>query len=116
MFSVESKEARSRVNRWIEEGHSQLPLLSGVLNDYDRLEAAAESTERECQRLRGLLYDYERLRNHAEALERECDHLRVEVGRLRAEGERFRAEREAIAESLSAFMSELLSRLGPPQP
>ena len=88
MPGVEAPEVRERVGRWIEEGQSLLGVLLGFL------------------------YEYERILNLAESAQRECERLREEVHRLQADTDRYRREREEIAESLSRSLNDLLGRLG----
>jgi chromosome segregation ATPase len=111
MKSAAGAELRERASRWLEDGQSQLNLVLGILNDYDRLQGVAETAERECERLRGASYENERLRNSLETAERECKTLRAEVARLRQETERHTREREDLAASLSQAMNELLVRI-----
>ncbi|MFQ5897121.1 MAG: hypothetical protein ACE5JN_02600 [Candidatus Methylomirabilia bacterium] len=108
-------DVRERAGRWIEDGQQQLANLLGIVNDYERLRDVAESAERECERLREFVYENERLKANLESSEHESERLREEVRELRAETERHRREREAVAESLSHFMNEVLLRLRPQQ-
>ncbi len=108
-------DVRERASQWIQDGQSQLGILLGILNDYDRLRDVAESAERECERLQKFVYENERLKNTLEATEHECKRLREELSQLRAEAERHRSERQAIADSLSGFMNDVLVRLRPEQ-
>ena len=115
MISLESKEVRDRATRWIEEGHSQLGVILGVLNDYDRLHGVADAAEQESERLRGLVKENEQLRDRVETAEHECGRLGEEVSQLRAEIERTRKERVEVAEWLSGTMNEVLLKLRPQQ-
>lgn len=113
MIGLESKEVREQAGHWLEDGQRHLGVLLGLLNDYDRLLELAEASERENERLRSLSYEIEQVRNRLETSERQCDQLREEMRRLRAETERHQKERVEIADSLTAFMNEVLSRLRP---
>ena len=113
MIGLESKEVREQATHWIEDGQRQLGVLLGLLNDYDRLLELAEASERENERLRGMSYENEQLRNRLETSERQCQQLREEVLRFRNETEREQKERMEIADSLTTFMNEVLSRLRP---
>lgn len=106
-------EVRERATQWVQDGQSYLGVLLGILNDYDRLRDTAEAAERECERLQKFVYENERLKNTLEASEHECGQLREELSQLRAEAERHRSERQAIADSLSSFMNDILPRLRP---
>ena len=110
MTSVAGEE-RERAIRWSEEGRNVLGILLGVLNDYDRLKGAAETAEKERDRLQGMVYELQRSRNQADSLQRECEQLHQEVSRLQAENERYQRERNEIAESITKFMNDALSRL-----
>ena len=112
MIVGESQEVREQVGRWIEDGQSHyLGALSRILQDYDRLQAAVESAERENEQLRGLVYETEKLRNRLESSEHECEHLREEAKQLRAGTERHLREREEIADALTRVMNEAITRL-----
>lgn len=115
-------DVRERASQWVQDGQSQLGILLGVLNDYDRLNDAAETAERECERLQKFVYENERLKNTLEATEHECKRLREDLSQVReelslarAEAERHRGERQAIADSLAGFMNDILPRLRPEQ-
>ncbi|MFQ5932065.1 MAG: hypothetical protein ACE5MM_06640 [Nitrospiraceae bacterium] len=107
---------RETAAQWLEEGRHQLEALRTILNDYDRVRNLSESAERECERLSGFGDENERLKSNLETTERECKQLREEVRQLRAESEHHSKEREALAESLSQFMNEIVTRLRPEQP
>ena len=112
MIVGESQEVREQVSRWIEDGQSHyLGAVSRVLQDYDRLQAAVESAERENEQLRGLVYENEKLRNRLESGEHESEQLREEVKQLRAGTERHLREREEIADALTRVMNEAITRL-----
>lgn len=112
MIVGESQTVREQVSRWIEEGQNNyFGAISRVLQDYDRLQGAVESAERENEQLRGLVYEVEKLRNRVETGEHECDQLREEVKHLRAGTERDQREREEIADALTRAMNEALMRL-----
>ena len=113
MISIESKEVRDDVRRWLEDGPSQLSVLAGLLHEYDRLRERVETAERERERLRGLTYENEQLHNRVETAERQCDRLREEVARLRGEIEQYHRERAEVAEQLSEAMSQVMLRLRP---
>jgi len=115
MISVESREVRDDVRRWVENGSSQLTVLAGLLREYDRLWERVETAEREGERLRGLTYENEQLHNRIETAERECERLRDEVSRLRAVSEQYQRERLEVAEQLSEVMNQVLLRLRPQQ-
>jgi uncharacterized protein (DUF342 family) len=109
MIVGESQAVRTEAGRWIEEGQSQyLGLIQRILQDYDRLQEAVEAAERENEQLRTLVYENERLKNRVELAERESEQLREEAGRLRTANERFRHEREEVAEALTRMMNEAL--------
>lgn len=111
MSVATSSEARERVIRWLEEGQGQLGAVLAILRDYERVQAAAQAAELECERLRAFVYENERLRNQMEGLEAECGKLREEIQYLRGLGERHLREREDIAASLSQLMNDVLLRL-----
>lgn len=91
MTNVSVGEVRERLIRWVEEGQSLLGVLLGFLYEYERLKKAADTAERECER------------------------LREEVSRLQTETARYRSEHAEVADSVSKFMNELLLRLRPQQ-
>jgi hypothetical protein len=91
MSGLPTGEAHEREIRWVEEGQRMLGALLEVVRDQNRLLGAAETAERECER------------------------LREEVSRLRAENERFRREREEIGRALSKLMNEVLPHSQPPE-
>ena len=111
MTSVVAGEEREQAIRWIEEGRSVLGMINGILNDYDRLRAAAEAAERERDRLQEMVNELERVRSLAETLQRDCEQLRAERGQLEAEKEQTHKEREDIAQWFTSFMNEAVSRL-----
>ena len=112
MIVGESQEVREHVSRWIEDGQNHyLGAVSRVLQDYDRLQAAVESAERENEQLRGLVYETEKLRNRLESSERESEQLRGEVKQLRSGTERHLKEREEIADALTRVMNDAITRL-----
>ena len=112
MIVGESQGVREQVSRWIEDGQSQyLGAISRVLHDYDRLQTAVESAERENEQLRGLVYENEKMRNRLESSEHESEQLREEVNTLRAGTERHLREREEIADALTRVMNEAITRL-----
>jgi regulator of replication initiation timing len=112
MIVGESQGVREQVGRWIEDGQSQyLGTISRVLQDYDRLQAAVESAERENEQLRGMVYENEKLRNRLEGSEHESEQLREEVKQHRAGSERHVREREEIADALTRVMNEAITRL-----
>lgn len=111
MKTAGGTELRERATRWLEEGQSQLNMVLGILNDYERLQAVAETAERESERLRGVTYDNERLRNSLETAEKESQALRAEVARLRQEIDRHTRDREELASSLTQVMNEILVRI-----
>ncbi len=111
MSVATSNEARPRVVRWLEEGQGQLSAVLAILHDYDRVQAAAQMAEQECERLRAFVYENERLRNQIEGMESECGKLREEIQNLRGLGERHLREREDIAASQSQLMNDVLLRL-----
>jgi len=115
VITLESKEVREQLNRWIEDGQHQLAVVLRVMQDYDRFRESLESSERENERLRGLVYENEKLHNRLETAERECELLREEGNRLRGETERNTKEREEIADWLSGTINEVLLRLRPQQ-
>ena len=82
---------REHTIRWMEEGKNVLGNLLVLLEEYDRLKASCEAGERECERLRG------------------------ELNRLQGDLERERKEREEIAQWLSEFMGDAVSRLRGPR-
>lgn len=112
MIVGESQEVREQVSRWIEEGqHHYLGAVSRILQDYDRLQEAAESAERETAQLRGLVYENDKLRNRLELSEQECEQLREEAKQLRAGHEQHQREREEIADALTRVMNDSIMRL-----
>lgn len=112
MIVGESQEIREHVSRWIEDGQSHyLGALGRILQDYDRLQEAVETAERENEQLRGLVYETEKLRNRLEGSEREGEQLRDEVKLLRAGTERHQREREEIADALTRVMNDAIIRL-----
>jgi chromosome segregation ATPase len=111
MKTAGGAELRERATRWLEDGQSQLNMVLGILNDYDRLQGVADAAERECERLRSVSYENERLRNSLETAERECQALRAEVTRLRQETDRHTRDREELANSLTQVMNEILVRI-----
>ncbi|MFQ5521044.1 MAG: hypothetical protein ACE5FK_06580 [Candidatus Methylomirabilia bacterium] len=111
-------EPTGRGGRTSAETAEARDLLFEFLNDYDRLRNRAEAAARESERLRALLSESERLHIRVEEAERESEQLREEVGRLRAETEGYRRERQEIADlfsrsvdSLSQLVNEALRRL-----
>src|SRR3989304_1754317 len=81
MIVGESRGAREQASRWIEDGQNHyLGAVSRVLQDYDRLQAAVESAERENEQLRGLVYEHEKLRNRLEGGEHGRPHAGHERG------------------------------------
>jgi regulator of replication initiation timing len=112
MIVGETQEVREQVSRWIEDGQNHyLGAVSRVLQDYDRLQAAVESAERENEQLRGLVYENEKLRNRLESSDNESEQLREEVKQLRAGTDRHLREREEIADALTRVMNEAITRL-----
>jgi len=112
MIVGESQGVREQVGRWIEDGQSHyLGAISRVLQDYERLQTAAESAERESEQLRGMVYENEKLRNRLESSEHESEQFREEVKQLRAGAERHVREREEIADALTRVMNEAITRL-----
>lgn len=102
MIVGESQGVREQVSRWIEDGQNHyLGAMSRILQDFDRLQAAVESAERE----------NEQLRNRVESSEHESEQLREEVKHLRAGTERHLREREEIADALTRVMNETITRL-----
>ncbi|MFQ5897116.1 MAG: hypothetical protein ACE5JN_02575 [Candidatus Methylomirabilia bacterium] len=110
------REVRQQAIRWLREGRGELGTVVAILNDYDRVREATEAAERECERLRGLIDENERVRAILETIDCECERLREEVRQLRTEAERHRRERDAIAEWLSHFTSEVVMQLRPSRP
>lgn len=111
MISVESKEVREKAMRWIDEAQSQITVLRGILNTYDRLLERVASAERENERLRSLLYENEQLRNRVELSDGECRRLRAEVRQLQSELQRARSEREQVADRVTQVLADVVSRL-----
>jgi len=112
MIVGETQEVREQVSRWIEDGQNHyLGAVSRVLQDYDRLQAAVESAERENEQLRGLVYENEKLRNRLESSDNESEQFREEVKQLRAGTDRHLREREEIADALTRVMNEAITRL-----
>jgi glutathione S-transferase len=91
-FAVE--EARQRLARWIEDGHSVLGVVPWLFEENDRLCAMTTAAERESAR------------------------LKEELDALRAETDFLIGEREEIAEMIAAglnkVMNEALQRLRAP--
>ena len=116
MTSVVAGVEREQVVRWMEEGRTVLGIILRILNDFDRLNGAVETAERECERLQGMLSEFERTRNQAEALQRECEQLRADVSRLQADNERSHREREEVAQWFTTLMNEAVGRLRVQQP
>lgn len=112
MIVGESQGVREQVSRWIEDGQNHyLGAMSRILQDFDRLQAAVVTAERENEQLRGLVYENEKLRNRVESSEHESEQLREEVKHLRAGTERHLREREEIADALTRVMNETITRL-----
>ena len=112
MIVGESQGVREQVSRWIEDGQSHyLGAMSRILQDFDRLQAAVESAERDNEQLRGLVDENEKLRNRLESSDQESEQLREEVKQLRAGTERRLQEREEIADALTRVMNEAITRL-----
>ena len=82
---------REHTIRWMEEGKAVLGNLLVLLDEYDRVKTALEASEHECERLRG------------------------EMIRLQADVDRQRKDREEIAQWLSEFMGDAVSRLRGPR-
>jgi len=112
MIVGESQGVREQVSRWIEDGQSHyLGAMSRILQDFDRLQAAVESAERDNEQLRGLVDENDKLRNRLESSDQEAEQLREEVKQLRAGTERHLQEREEIADALTRVMNEAITRL-----
>jgi regulator of replication initiation timing len=75
---------------WLENGQSLIDVLLEFFDEHDRLGHQAETAKRDCER------------------------LREETTRLQAENDRFRREREEIAELLSK-VNDVFLRLREPQ-
>jgi chromosome segregation ATPase len=114
-ISIESKDVREDVRRWVEDGPTQLAALAGLLHEFERLRERVATAEREQERLRGLTYENEQLHNRLDTAEHQCDRLREEVTRLRSELEQYQRERGEVAEQLSETLTQVLLRLRPQQ-
>jgi len=79
-------EGVEEARQWLEMGFSRLPVISGVLRNYNRLWRETEASKQE------------------------AGQLRAEVGRLRAEIEQYRSERDDTR-VLVARMNEILGDL-----
>ena len=82
---------REQTIRWMEEGKNVLGTLLVLLEEYERMKASLEASERECDRLRG------------------------ELSRIQGDLDRQRKDREEIAQWLSEFMGDAVSRLRGPR-
>jgi chromosome segregation ATPase len=118
MRNAIDSDVRERAIRWLEEGQSQFGQLLGIISDYERVNNALDTSEREREQLRSVVYENEKLRNQLEAANgqvfsagQEIERLREELGRMRADIDRHARDREEIAGSLASFMSEAMSRL-----
>jgi chromosome segregation ATPase len=118
MRNAIDRDVRERAVRWLEEGQGQFGQLLGLISDYERLQTALESSDRELEQLRPVVYENEKLRNQLEAASgqvlsstQEIERLREDLGRMRADVDRHARDREEIAGSLASFMSEAMSRL-----
>ena len=96
-------DTRNPLSKWVAEMQSVVTMVSALLDDSERLRAAAESAQREHAELREelgrLRAELDRQRTEltqqraaAESVQRERDELRAEVAALQGENERLRSE------------------------
>jgi len=109
----ELKDSREQMVRWLEEGQRQLPALTGLVHENERLRERLEMSESESEKLRGLVYEVEQLRGRSETAERLGERLREQLNNAEAELERQNRERTELAERLTDFMNDVLVRLRP---